>query len=185
METSEVKALLKIARETVELWTRKKKKLIPKNFPESFREKRGVFVSIHTKDTNELRGCIGYPEPVYPLIGALVESAISACMDPRFEPVKPEELKNLKIEVSVLTKPGIVSVGNPKDYPKKIKIGKDGLIIERGFQKGLLLPQVAEEWGWDAKEFLSHTCMKAGIEPNAWLGKDVKVCKFRAEIFSE
>jgi len=184
MEKKEGELILKIARSAIECWVKARKKLAPKNYPKSFDEKRGVFVSIHTK-TGELRGCIGFPEPVYPLIEALIDSTISACGDPRFEPIKSEELGKIRIEVSVLTKPELIKVKNTKDYTKSIAIGKDGLIIEMGFHRGLLLPQVAVEWKWDAEEFLSNACIKAGLPPDAWLDENAKVYKFQAEILKE
>lgn len=184
MNKSDGKMLLKIARETIELWVKEKEKIHPQNYPEKFNEKTGVFVSIHTK-SGELRGCIGYPEPAYPLIEALVDAAISACGDPRFEPVNSEELEQLAIEVSVLTKPELIIVKNLNEYRKKIKIGKDGLIIESGFHRGLLLPQVAVEWEWTAEEFLSSTCQKAGLPPDAWLDENTKIYRFGAVVFRE
>jgi len=157
-----------------------------KELGEILEEKSGVFVTLHTYPAHHLRGCIGYPEPLAPLYDALFDSAISAATrDPRFPPVSEEEIESLIVEVSVLTKPEIITVKNPKDYPEKIKIGSDGLIVERGFFKGLLLPQVPVEWKWNTKEFLRHTCAKAGLEPDAWLDLQTKIYKFSSIIFSE
>jgi hypothetical protein len=91
----------------------------------------------------------------------------------------------VKVEVSVLTKPEPIEVENPRDYPKHIEIGRDGLIIEWSGYSGLLLPQVPVEWGWDVEEFLSQTCMKAGLPPDHWFEKDVRIQKFSAQIFKE
>jgi uncharacterized protein (TIGR00296 family) len=96
-----------------------------------------------------------------------------------------EELDKVVFEVSVLTPPEPVSVNNPKDYLNKIKVGEDGLIIEHGYRKGLLLPQVPIEWGWCEEEFLCQCCIKAGLPPDSWLTKDTKISKFKAIIFEE
>ncbi len=179
------KKAVEIARKTIELWVNEKKRYEPKDYPKSFNEKSGVFVTIYTYPEKNLRGCIGFPEPVYPLIKALIDSAISATQDPRFEPLNKEELNKIIIEVSILTKPELIRVDNPKDYVKEIRIGRDGLIIRRGFFSGLLLPQVATEYGWNAEEFLSQTCVKAGLTPDVWLDDETKVYKFQSLIFSE
>jgi hypothetical protein len=183
---------VRIARYVIEEWVNKEhrpeKNNIENNFgplPREFKENRGCFVTINTYPDHELRGCIGYPEPVLPLYNALIESAISACNDPRFPPLEKEELDKIVVEVSVLTKPELIKVKEPKEYPKTIRIGRDGLIIERGFRSGLLLPQVATENNLDAKDFLLHLCLKAGLPYTAWLDPDTKIYRFSAEIFCE
>jgi uncharacterized protein (TIGR00296 family) len=154
--------------------------------PKIFHQKSGVFVTINTFPKHNLRGCIGYIEPIFPLIEALEKASLSAAMkDPRFPPVRDEELETLVIEVSLLTPPELIQVKKPKHYVKEVKIGKDGLIVEKGFRKGLLLPQVPVEWNWKVDEFLSHTCMKAGLMPDSWLEEGIKIYKFSAEIFCE
>lgn len=154
--------------------------------PEAFKKKYGVFVTLTTHPDDGLRGCIGYPEPVLTLIDALKDAAISASSrDPRFPPVASDELESVKVEVSLLTPPEEVKVKKPKELPSVVKVGTDGLIIERGWARGLLLPQVPVEWGWDAEEFLCQACMKAGLPPDAWLQSGTKVFKFQAEVFSE
>ena len=158
----------------------------PTEIPEIFHEKSGVFVTLNTYPNHNLRGCIGYPEPIFPLIEALEKAAKSAALDdPRFPPVKEEELDMITIEVSLLTPPELIQVGKPKHYAKEVEIGKDGLIVEKGYRRGLLLPQVPVEWRWKADEFLSHTCMKAGLLPDCWLEEGTKIFKFSAEIFTE
>ena len=133
-----------------------------------------------------LRGCIGFPYPVYPLVRAVIEAAVeSATRDPRFPPMTMHELDNVVFEVSVLTEPKLIEVKSPTEYPSKIKIGEDGLIVERGFYKGLLLPQVPVEWGWDEEEFLCQCCMKAGLPPDYWLLKGTKLYKFSSVIAEE
>ena len=153
--------------------------------PESFRQKRGVFVTIHTHPQEDLRGCIGYPEPVFSLGKALIKAAQGACHDPRFPYLRKEELEHIIVEVSILTLPEEIKVESRKELPSKVQVGRDGLIMEMGPFRGLLLPQVAPEWGWDAETFLAQTCVKAGLTPDCWLDKRSKVYGFQAEIFTE
>ncbi len=175
---------VKIARKTIEAEARDEE---PGQIdaPGSFRAKRGVFVTLHTFPDMCLRGCIGYPEPVYSLGKALVKAAQGACHDPRFPYLRAEELAKVVVEVSILTPPEEIKVEDPKSLPSKVEVGKDGLIMEMGYYRGLLLPQVAKEWGWDAETFLAETCCKAGLTPDCWLDKRAKVYKFQAEIFAE
>lgn len=161
-------------------------KLIVKNsYGGRFVEKRGVFTTL-TNVSGELRGCIGFPEPVYPLGEAVIRSAISAAVnDPRFPPVTKEEMNNIIVEVSLLSKPGAIAVKNRKDLPSMIKIGRDGLIAERNPYSGLLLPQVAVDEKMDQKAFLNAVCWKAGMEPDCWKDSDTFISSFTAEIFYE
>ncbi|XRO76365.1 TIGR00296 family protein [Methanocaldococcus sp. 10A] len=162
------------------------KEFIVENYPPIFNEKRGCFCTLHTYPDKELRGCIGIPEPIMPLIEALKEAAISAATkDPRFVPVTLEEMDNIVIEVSILTPPELIKVRNPKEYLEKIKIGRDGLIIEYGLYRGLLLPQVPVEYGWDVEDYLANLCLKAGLPPDMWLAEGVKIYRFEAQIFEE
>jgi len=181
--------LVKLARETVTQYLKNGKTLKPpKETPAKLFQQCGVFVTINTSHGLErnLRGCIGYPYPTSPLVEAVIDSAINAStQDPRFEPITLDELGNVVFEVSVLTPPELVKTSNPKEYVKQIKVGEDGLIIERGYHKGLLLPQVPIEWGWAEEEFLCQCCMKAGLPPDSWLTKDAKIYKLRAIIFDE
>lgn len=151
----------------------------------SFHEKQGVFVTLHTFPDHELRGCIGIPLPVMSLHEALVEAACGVTQDPRFPPLRGSELDAVVVEITVLTKPERITVKQSVDYSKHIVIGQDGLLIEQGFYKGLLLPQVPVEQNWDVEEFLSNACMKAGLTPDAWLDKATHVSKFQGQIFSE
>lgn len=145
-------------------------------------EKKGVFVTLHTYPDNELRGCIGFIEPVYKLKEAISKAAIlSAFSDPRFYPLRKEEIDKIIIEISVLTKPALIK----NDYLKNIKIGEDGLIIEHKDYSGLLLPQVFTEHKCNAKKALEMTCNKAGLDTSAWKEKDCKVYKFQVQIFKE
>ena len=152
---------------------------------DNFNEKQGVFVSIHTYPGHDLRGCIGIPMPIMPLKQAIIQAGQSATQDPRFPPLEKDEMDSIIIEVTILTKPLLIKVDKPQDYLKEIEIGRDGLIVEQGFFKGLLLPQVPVEQDWDKEEFLSHTCLKAGLMPDAWFDKATKISKFSGQIFSE
>jgi uncharacterized protein (TIGR00296 family) len=155
------------------------------NLGKSFHEKQGVFVTLHTYPEHDLRGCIGIPLPVMSLEEALIESAQSATRDPRFPPLTKQELNTVILEVTILTKPGLIKVKQPQDYLASIEIGRDGLIVEQGFCKGLLLPQVPIEQAWDKEEFLTNTCIKAGLMPDAWFDKNTKIYKFSGQIFAE
>ncbi len=180
------KQLVKFAREVLEAYFNGSEAVPPENLKNILDEKCGVFVTLNKFPSHELRGCIGYPEPVMPLSDAITDSAISAATrDPRFPHVKKDELKNLIVEVSVLTKPELIKVSDPIEYLEKIKVGRDGLIVESSFFKGLLLPQVPVEWNWNETEFLSQTCRKAGLPEEAWFGKKTKVYKFTGQVFSE
>jgi len=150
-----------------------------------FTEKQGAFVTLHTYPKHDLRGCIGIPLPIMSLKDAIIEGGKSVTRDPRFPPLDEKELDNIIIEVTVLTKPELIKVKNPQEYLSKIEIGRDGLIVEQGFFKGLLLPQVPVEQGWNKEEFLSHTCMKAGLMPDAWFDKNTEILKFSGQVFTE
>ncbi len=181
--------LVRLARKAVEEYVRHGKTIKPpEDTPPELWEKMGVFVTLsnrHAPPQMALRGCIGFPLPIYPLVEATIKAAIYAAVDdPRFPPVRESELDDLVVEVSVLTPPEPVE-GQPEERPKKIKVGRDGLLIEKGIYSGLLLPQVPIEWGWDEEEFLAQACWKAGLPPDCWLDPDTKVYRFTAEIFVE
>ena len=176
--------LVEAARTAIELWVRERKKLVLKNVPKKLKEKSGLFVSMHTWPEGELKGCIGYPYPTMPLSQALIEAAIAATQDPRFEPMRIDEIGRMVIEISVLTEPKLIKA-KPQDYPKRIKIGRDGLIVKFGFNSGLLLPQVAKEHGLDAEDFLIETCLKAGLPPTICKEVRTQVYTFQTEIFTE
>ena len=137
----------------------------------------GAFVTVRVRGA--LRGCIGYPEPELPLVEVVERCAVSAAIaDPRFPPLTAAEWNDVDLEVSVL---GPIE---PVDDIREVIVGRDGLIVEFGTRRGLLLPQVAVEWKWDAVEFAGHTCVKAGLPRDAWL-KGARLFKFEAEVFSE
>lgn len=185
----EGKFLVELARRAVEEYLKTKERIkVPENTLQKLLKPCGVFVTINSVEYDEekLRGCIGYPYPSTPLAEAVIEAAInSATQDPRFPRLSPTELENVIFEVSVLTPPQMIEVENPEEYPSKIEIGKDGLIIEKGLNKGLLLPQVPVECRWDGEEFLCHCGIKAGLSPDCWLLKSTKVHKFQAMVFKE
>ena len=144
----------------------------------------GIFVTLNNK--SGLRGCIGFPLPNKKLYNALVDASIAAATeDPRFPPVKNEELDEISFEVTILSPPKKISVKENKEYPSEIKVGRDGLIVDNGFSSGLLLPQVPTEYGWNEKEFLEYTCQKAGLNKDAWKEKSTTISKFQGVIFKE
>ena len=148
-----------------------------------FLEMRGVFVTL-TKQ-GELRGCIGFPEPVLQLQTALHDAALAAALqDPRFPPVTCQECADISIEITILTKPELVTV-EPHMRPSIIQIGTHGLIIRGNGRSGLLLPQVATEWNFNPTEFLEQTCQKAGLPKNSWTAENVSLYTFTGQIFSE
>jgi uncharacterized protein (TIGR00296 family) len=148
-----------------------------------FSAKRGVFVTLTRK--GELRGCIGLPYPVMPLGEAIVYAARSAALeDPRFPPVSKDELAGIDLEVTVLTIP-VPLLCEPAERPAHVIVGKHGLIVRGLGMSGLLLPQVATEYGWDSKTFLDHTCTKAGLAGKCWTSKNVELMTFEGQIFSE
>lgn len=150
------------------------------------REKRGAFVTLKGYPENELRGCIGYIEPVYPLGEIAMRAAIAAALeDPRFAPLSAGELKKVVMELSVLGIPQQIKAQPSDKLIRQINIGRDGLIVRQGLKQGLLLPQVAIEHKINGEEFLAHCCIKAGLPPGAWTDPSVNVLKFQAEVFSE
>ncbi len=180
----DAKKLIKLARKSIE-YTMATGQKYKDDIPHKFLDKRGVFVTLEKFPSGELRGCIGFPEPVMPLWLAIIEAANSAAfLDTRFQQIDSDELDKITVEISVLTVPEEITVSKDK-IAKHIEIGKDGLIIRKGFHSGLLLPQVGFEYGWTSEEFLEHTCMKSGLSRDAWREDDTKVLKFQAQIFHE
>jgi len=149
---------------------------VPGRFP-GLQLPRGAFVTLHAQ--GRLRGCIGTFRACEPLFRVVREMALSAAFhDPRFRPVTAGELPELELEISALTP--LVEVASVEE----IEVGTHGLYITRGYASGVLLPQVAVEYGWDREEFLCHTCEKAGLPGDAWL-KGATIERFSAEVFSE
>jgi len=182
LNNDEGKLALQLARGTLEHVLLKKP--VPSGqLTPVFDKKRGVFVTLTINE--QLRGCIGFPYPVMPLGDAIRQAAVAAALeDPRFRPVSANELPSIDLEVTVLTPP-VTMEGDPEDRPRKIVVGKHGLIIRGRGTSGLLLPQVATDYGWDAKTFLDHTCTKAGLSENAWHDPRVELLTFEGQIFSE
>ncbi|MGB8953472.1 MAG: AmmeMemoRadiSam system protein A [Candidatus Aminicenantales bacterium] len=177
LDSHQQKYLLRLVRQVLE--NKLKKGTVPKVKCEDtmLMEKRGAFVTL--KFRGQLRGCIGHPLPYKPLIESIMEVAISAAtQDFRFEPLSFEELKDTRIEISVLTQPRPITDVN------EIQIGKHGIIVSKGFQKGLLLPQVPIEYNWNLETFLRHGCLKAGLNEDEWK-KKAQIEVFEAQVFSE
>ena len=175
---------LKLAREAIEKNLAENIRIkAGEKLPEVFNETRGVFVTLNKNEN--LRGCIGYPYPVFPLKDAIIDAAISAAVsDPRFPAVTKEEFKEITVEITILTTPKPLKA-KPKEMPKEIEIGRHGLIVKKGMYQGLLLQQVATEYNWSSEEFLCQTCWNAGLPQDAWLEKDTEVSTFEGQIFKE
>jgi AmmeMemoRadiSam system protein A len=172
--------LLEIARQAITLAVRKQRSLQLTDPGGRLSRPAAVFVTLHKH--RALRGCIGHVTALEPLYRAVADAAVSAALqDPRFPPVRDDELGDLEIEISVLSP--MVSV-DPAAAEKRIEIGRHGLLVSRGRRRGLLLPQVAAEYGWTAREFLEETCLKAGLPRDAWSSGAV-VQMFSAVVFGE
>ncbi|TAK66006.1 MAG: AmmeMemoRadiSam system protein A [Bacteroidetes bacterium] len=178
LSNSDKKLLLSVARAAIEATINNKRLLSLKHIPEALQAPSGAFVTLKKQD--ELRGCIGYIESDISVIETVQEVACKAAFnDPRFLPVTTDEVSSLEIEISVLTPPEQI-----QDI-SKIEVGKHGLIMQKGLQRGLLLPQVPIEYGWDRETFLNQTARKAGLQPSAWKEKETKLFIFSAEVFNE
>jgi hypothetical protein len=181
---SQGKKLIKLARDSISSNFSDSNVIVSDSIKKEFSDVLGVFVTLNKGGM--LRGCIGFPEAVYPLYEGVIKAAQSAAFsDPRFKPVDKSEFKDVSIEVSVLTKPKLVEVNDASEYVKKVKVGKDGLIVRSNYGSGLLLPQVATEYKWDSKVFLDQTCVKAGLPADSWSKGSVEVYKFQSQVFSE
>jgi len=167
--------LLRVAHDAVEAeLAGRKLDLTPPS--ERLAELRGAFTTLHLD--KRLRGCVGYIYPVKPLYRTVAETALAAAFhDTRFLPVSEEEAPRLEIEISVLSP--VVPIA-----PEDIEVGRHGLVVTLGSRRGLLLPQVAVEYGWDARTFLEETCHKAGLPPDAW-ERGATIEAFTAEVFGE
>ncbi len=178
LSPEERRTLLAIARDAIATSLAGGRPTLPALGP-ALQEKRGGFVTLHERATGDLRGCIGYVEPLFPLAETVSRAAIAAALhDSRFPPVTRAELPGLAIEISVLSRPAPIQAD-------EIVVGTHGLIISRGGRSGLLLPQVASEYGWDAETFLDQTCRKAGLPNGSWRCQDAQVLAFTASVFGE
>lgn len=172
----EKEELLGIARRAADAYVKEGR--VPDEAPgaEKLRAPGAAFVTL--TDEGRLRGCIGYTEPTAPLYRTVQECAVAAATeDPRFPPVSPNEVGRLRIEISVLTP--LLPI-----RPENIDVGRHGLMVRKGRRRGLLLPQVATEYGWDRKTFLSQACVKAGLPRDAW-ERGAEIFSFTAEVFGE
>ncbi|MDP2913952.1 MAG: AmmeMemoRadiSam system protein B [Candidatus Aminicenantes bacterium] len=175
LSADEKKELLRLARQAVDLFVREGKTLDYETKNLNLLSPEGAFVTLKKK--GELRGCIGFIEPVYPLYKAVIQCAVyAATEDPRFGPVSTSELKAIEVEISVLTPLKKI------DDPDLVRVGKHGLVISSGGRRGLLLPQVPVENNWDRLEFLAQACLKAGLAPDAWR-KGAEIYVFEAIVF--
>jgi AmmeMemoRadiSam system protein A len=176
LRQEEKKALLELARSAIETKFLKKQPDISK--VSNLTEMKGCFVTIEIN--NQLRGCMGMIRSATSLYETIINTArMAAFQDPRFPSLKEEELKDIKIEISILTRPELIKEA------KEIEIGKDGLIIEQGYHSGLLLPQVFIRYNCTQQQALEMVCEKAGLTIDSWKQPDTRLYKFEAEIFSE
>ena len=175
---SEKEFLLHIARMSIAAAVQRKGASIPDTIPAALMENCGAFVTLHKG--GELRGCIGYIEGFKPLVETVWDAAEKAALeDYRFMPITTNELTDIKIEISALSQPKLIT------NIDEIEVGKHGLIIEYQHSRGLLLPQVATEYKWDRETFLNQTAHKAGLPSDRWKDPQTKIYIFTAEIFSE
>lgn len=169
--------LLRVARRTLEEYLVSRRTPVIDAASSPLTEKRGAFVTLH-KGRN-LRGCIGTFEASAPLLDTVQRMAVAAATsDPRFPPVDLDELGELHIEISALSP-------LRRAAADEVEVGVHGIYITRGFRRGVLLPQVATENGWDRETFLEHTCLKAGLDRDAWKDPDARIELFTAEVFGE
>ena len=178
LNKEEKKKLMEIAKLSVAEAVTGKRQFLPNVTEERLRENCGAFVTL--KEDGQLRGCIGYIQAVKPLYQTVIDVAKSAAVnDYRFNPVTQDELGKLEYEISVLTPLKKINDIN------EIEVGKHGLVMKKGFNSGLLLPQVATEYNWDRETFLKETCRKAGLSQDAWKDKSTEIYTFSAEVFGE
>ncbi|MBC8500992.1 MAG: AmmeMemoRadiSam system protein A [Nanoarchaeota archaeon] len=182
MNEEDKKLLLKLAREAIVTHFKRQEPNI--NDVMHLNEEQGVFVTLHKN--KQLRGCIGFPEPIMSLYKAVIEAAREAAFgDPRFPLLTKDELRDVEIEISVITVPELIKVNDSTEYTKNISIGRNGLIIRSVHGSGLLLPQVAIEHNFTVGQFLNCLCQKAGLPFSAWEDLNNQIYKFQAEVFSE
>ncbi|MDQ7778407.1 MAG: AmmeMemoRadiSam system protein A [Planctomycetota bacterium] len=178
LSPSDKKTLLQIARETIASIVQSRKRPAFDVTSPALTANGAAFVTLNKR--GQLRGCIGHVDATGPLWSTVRDMATAAAtQDPRFHPVTKDEVAQLHIEISVMTPMKKVS------SPEEIVVGKHGLMMVRSFRSGLLLPQVATEYGWTREEFLQHTCLKAGMSPDAWKDPATEIYCFSAEVFGE
>ncbi len=178
LNTADQQLLLQVARDSIEAHLKDKAATPVKTSSPVLSEYRGAFVSLHRR--GQLRGCIGYLDAVKPLLQTVREMAAAAAFhDPRFAPLQAGELADLEIEISVLSPMRVIASTD------EIEVGKHGLYIVRGLNRGLLLPQVATQYNWSRLAFLEQTCCKAGLPPDAWKDSGTIIYVFTADVFAE
>ncbi|BES82668.1 AmmeMemoRadiSam system protein A [Pyrodictium abyssi] len=181
--------LVRLARRSVEHHLRHGGKMpVPSDAPPRLMRPGAAFVTITTyygPESRELRGCIGYVQPVKSLVETVIDVAVEAAFnDPRFPPLNPDELPRVTFEVSVLG-PLEPLPRDPEERPKSFTIGRHGLVARRGLFQGLLLPEVPVEYLWDPETFLAETCVKASMAPSCWLDPDTEFYRFSGRAWRE
>ena len=184
LSTQDRQAVLKLARSAIEARLVKRAKVVrPQQVSSVLKESRGCFVTLHKH--GQLRGCIGTIEPICSLLECVEKNAQNAAFDdPRFPPLKPDELKEIHIETSVLSVPEPISFANGEDLKRKLKPNAHGVILSRGGHRSTFLPQVWKQLP-DKEQFLEHLCLKGGMSPKAWQDPQTKVEVYEAEVFGE
>lgn len=178
LNVDEMQALLAIARQAIIHGVRTGQEYVEPREEKALNQRNGCFVTI--KQNGQLRGCIGNFQSELPLFKEVAHMALaSATKDPRFYPLKEEDLENFHLEISVLSRLHKI------DDIDEIEIGKHGIYIEKSFYRGVLLPQVATEHHWDRQTFLKQTCIKAGLPTDAWQADDADIYVFSAQVFGE
>lgn len=179
LDESQRKELLGVARRTLEVYLSTGRRPVVETSGDALLEPCGAFVTLRRADDGRLRGCIGTFESRDPLVDTVQRMAVSAATeDPRFAAVGADEVPELHLEISVLSplRPGSA---------EEVEVGTHGIFVTRGWHRGVLLPQVATDHGWDRETFLRHTCIKAGLDPEAWRDPDTRIQLFTAEVFEE
>jgi AmmeMemoRadiSam system protein A len=178
LDTQQQRALLQLAREALTHAVKRGKILDKRVDDPALNADCGVFCSLHAGE--QLRGCVGTIEGGQPLYLSVIEMTLGAAnRDSRFPPVRPDELRNVAIELTVL---------HPRRRiagPDELEVGRHGILVVRGRHRGILLPQVATQYGWNARTFLEYGCQKAGLEPDAWTDPDTELYVFEAQVFGE
>ncbi|MEM2934542.1 MAG: TIGR00296 family protein [Methanocellales archaeon] len=180
----EAQILIDIAKAAIAAYLKEGVKIeLPADIPVALRQKMGIFISLKKSEGGKEKSfsSMGYPLPVKPLAEAIIDSAIATAIRAQIYGI--ESLDGVNVEVSIIDSLEPLEAGNRANLPDFIKIGEDGIVIERGFHRALYLPQIAVEQGWDSSDFLSECCIKAGLMPDAWLDEATKLYKFKVKVF--
>ncbi len=178
--------MVQLVKDVIAAELREEMIVIPPEYPKELDQKAGIFVTLYKKmgSYRNLNGCIGLPYPDKPLIDGCVQAALSALRDDRFSPLELKDLEKLEVEISVLSLPERIIVKKPEEYPNKIRIGTDGLIIKKGIMSGLFLPQVPVEQKWNTLQYLENLCEKAGLNKTTWKDPAAELYKFLTQVFT-